>query len=72
MMNGTSMRLRRACFGEITGIEVQHDVPAERFDARQQPVEHAEIRHAAQVPHEIEADAANAAGVQPLQLAIRH
>ena len=55
---------------DVLGIEMQHDVPAQRLDSRQQPVEHVEVRHAAQVLDEIEAYAANAAVVQALQFPV--
>jgi hypothetical protein len=54
----------------IVGIEMQHDVPAQGLDAGDQAVEHGEVRHAAQMLHEIEAYAANAAGVQALEFLV--
>ena len=47
-------------------------MPSHRLDPRDQAVKHLEIRHAAQVLHEIEANAANSAGVQALQFAVGH
>ena len=68
MMNGTgSVRSMRIELEQILGIEVQHDVPTERRRARDEPLELAHVGRAAQVLHEVEADAANAAVVQLLK-----
>ena len=72
MMNGTGKRAQhRVELEQVLGVEMQHDVPAERGGARDEPLELAHVRRAAQVLHEIEAHAANAAGVQLLEVAVR-
>src|SRR5690606_17383258 len=52
-------------------IEMQHDVPAERGDPPHELVELAEIGRAAEMGNEVEADAADAAVVEPFELRIR-
>src|SRR5207247_11482690 len=56
---------------DVLGVEVQHDVPAERLDHRERALEHARIGRAAQMPHEVEAHAAHLARVQRLEVFLR-
>ena len=73
MMNGTSIRRSSSLLRQdVLGVEMQHHVPSQRLDARDQAMKHVEIGHAAQVLDEIEADAANPARVQALQFRVRH
>ncbi len=60
------------CAHDVLGIEVQHDVPSQGLDARDQPVEDAQIRYPAQMLDEVESNPANAARVQALEFALRH
>ena len=55
---------------DVLRIEVQHDVPAQRLDARDQTMEYVQVRHAAQMLDEVEADAANSSRVQARQFRI--
>ena len=65
MMNGTgSVREHLVELEQIGRIEMQHDVPIEPGRACDEPLELVEIRRAAEMLHEVEADAADAARVQ--------
>src|SRR6266851_3323363 len=55
---------------DVFGVEMEYHVPGERLDHRERTLEHAQIRRAAQVPHEIEAHTAHAARVQRLEPAL--
>ena len=66
--NGTgSARISRRQRYDVGRIHVQDDMPAERRDAADHPVEDVHVRGAAKVPHEVEAHAAHAARMQRLQ-----
>ena len=56
---------------QVDRVEVQHDVPIELGRARDEPLELVHVRRAAEMLHEVEADAADAARVQILEILVR-
>jgi hypothetical protein len=59
-----------AVLDDVLGAQVQHGVPAERRDAVEGPVEHMEVRRAAEVADEVEARPPDAAAVQCFELRV--
>ena len=57
-------------FVDVLGVEVQHDVPAAAFHLVDDLVEHAHVRHAAEMLDEIETHATHAAGVELIKLLV--
>src|ERR1700729_2818350 len=48
---------------DVFGIEVQHHVPAQRLDAREQPIKNTQVGNTPQVFYEVESNSANAPGL---------
>ncbi|EHM02751.1 hypothetical protein HMPREF9946_00825 [Acetobacteraceae bacterium AT-5844] len=49
---------------DVSGIEMQHDVPAQRLNLVQHTIEHIEVRRATEMLHEVEAHTAYAATIE--------